>query len=802
MDPLIGLLAAERLTFTGALGSGGFATVVAATDEAGRALAVKIAATNRFAAAQLAAEAEALEAIGPPWVPRLFRRGVLSDGRGYLAMERLAGATLAQLLEAGEAPGRVAPWVPLAQLLADLHARGWAHGDFTPANVLFDGSSARALDLGLGRRFDALESSLLGELGTAEYLAPERCARGTAPDARSDVYALGVIFFECLTGRVPFGGSPAQVRRAQVEWRVPALSPAHPTGLSELVRRCLAKNPADRFANGGEVVEALGAIELSAVAPPPRSPRPSTRAATAAFAGRRRVPAARIAVAAPQEFETLAPSICASGAELSICGKGEWELVFSGAEHPNPARAALHAAQRLCAAFPSATAVLDFTLTTTRRGADGRTRFLVDEPERRARLAMANGRSGVLLTRAAADALPGLALHPLDASGGLLVSATAPPSAAGTYSAPFFGADELLGEVQRTALEFAAEAAPCLTVVLAPPGHGRSHLCSEVQTRVAQALPLCRVLSLRAHPLIAGGWAQLTRALFRELLDAPAAVPARIDSWLSARLSPQANWAAVAHALGWMPLSAPELQPLVMAGGALRTATVHALSTTIARSAVRRPLLLIVDDAQHADDVALEAIHQASGAATSGAFWAFIAASTEFETARPNFGPGHPRHRRHALGPLDDRSAAQLCRWLLGPETDVSHALLRKLVDRTGGNPTLLVELIRALNRTGAVQRCARGNRFEVSEESLDFVPPGRSWTGWRINSWPRSLRSSLRSRGSSRSLARRWRMSLPGCWSAWTCWGTARSSPWTAGWRCSGWRNGTWRRPGTGDGV
>src|SRR6185503_6963560 len=179
------------------LGRGGFAAVWEATIE-GRPCAIKVARRpGERIAERFQREADALAAVGPPWVPALLGDGRLGDGRPYLVLERLDGRTLADELSSLSAPlplERVA-WLADAVLAAveAVHARGIIHRDLKPENVFVEDGAVRLFDFGLVRAAEA-DSALTrvgAAVGSSHYMAPEQIA-GQAVDARTDLYALGV----------------------------------------------------------------------------------------------------------------------------------------------------------------------------------------------------------------------------------------------------------------------------------------------------------------------------------------------------------------------------------------------------------------------------------------------------------------------------------------------------------------------------------------------------------------------------------------------------------------------------------
>ena len=258
----------ERYRVLDRLGSGGMADVYCAEDtQLGRKVAVKLL-YRRFAedsefVERFRREASSAAGLQHPNIVGVFDRGEW-DGTYYIAMEYLKGHTLKQLVrEHGAMPPDLAVDITIQVLRAAkfAHKRGVVHRDIKPHNVILDEEGrAKVTDFGIARAGASDMTETGSIMGTAQYLSPEQ-AQGQPVSPRSDLYSIGVMLYELLTGQVPFDAeSPVTIALKHVsEAPVPPsqLNPAVPPALEAVVLRALEKDPALRFADADEFAAAL-----------------------------------------------------------------------------------------------------------------------------------------------------------------------------------------------------------------------------------------------------------------------------------------------------------------------------------------------------------------------------------------------------------------------------------------------------------------------------------------------------------------------------------------------------------------
>lgn len=656
------------------LGSGGFADVWSVR-WGRRRCALKVGHRHdAIARERFAYEADALVEVGPPFVPAVHASGHLADGRPFILMDCVSGSTLASQLsertqgfDAHEASDVLAR---IVTAVAAVHDAGLVHRDLKPSNIIVESSGAVCLiDFGLVRSDARAAITRAGvALGTTEYMAPEQL-RGAAVGPRADVYSIGVIAHELLTLTPPFTGP-----RATVEYGHLALRPARLAGrtdisdpFDELIARCLAKDPGRRPADGAALSAALQSCSsISArrtVATPCRSREQPARK-----------PVALVCLSGPgalpygQQARELGGTVAAHNSE---------RCVIAFPDHSSDAvTIAIEFARGWTAMDPERGAAVHLTHAIVREGRRGTSVFgpEVSKPEL---WIPDTAWSGTVVTSQLLRVLPSSDTRPAVGLPGFvrLVSGDDPVAVSTT---PLCGRESELALLR--SLSSAAIDGDDSTLVLleGASGVGKTRLADALVTEL-EAGGRARAVVVRGASSFGGAMEQTTRQLCRAL-DAD-----------RSRLA-DGRGAAIDH-----------------------------IASALVAAARERPLVVIVDDGEKADDLALDALEHAV-AVGQCPLTVVVFSSRALVDARPRWGTRAARFERIGLGPLDRESGRRLAAALVEPVQHPNVRVLDRLIDLAEGNPGALVEVVRAIAREGLIRRYPNGGRWYIAGDELDAL--------------------------------------------------------------------------------
>jgi len=715
---------AERFVLENVVGQGGMGAVYRAFDRAReRIVAVKLlldeVSTKRFRR-----EATILAELRHPAIVEYIAHGTNEDGSPYLVMEWLDGEDLASRLTRGPLP--VGDAVELTARVADalgaVHAAGVVHRDIKPQNLFLPASSTdkvKVLDFGVARA-DAHQTKLTQSgmlMGTPCYMAPELARNPGEPDARVDVFSLGCVLFECLTGEKLWAGEYlwAIITRIVSDDapRLTTLLPSAPPELEALLDRMLAKAPDERMANGAEVATALRAIQDSA--PPSLMPR-STRIT----GSEQRFLCVVLSSPTGGGDQTISRThhgeLIPLAREAATSCSGEVEFLLNGsvvgtfARSASPTDEATRAAQfalNLSALMPgvSLAMVAGKGILRGTRAVDSIIDHATDVLSRSPTVAP----GGIRIDDATATLLEakfelihidGVQLlsrerSPLDFTGRLLGKATS-----------CVGRDHELSTLRSMLEEVRTEPVARAALVTAAAGTGKSRLVHELLRGALAASTPLEVLFARADSQ--GAFALVTQILRRSAgladLEPIGLKRQRLRGRLGRHL-PAEDLDRVTEMLGEIvgvpaakdqaseALRAARSDPTVM-GDAIRAAWEDWLSAELSA----RSILIVIEDVHWGDLPSTRLIDAALRNMPDRPLMVLATARPEVHTAFPNLWADRGVQELRLTG-LTKRASEKLVREVLGD--DVHADTLRIIVERAGGHPFYLEELIRAATADG-----------------------------------------------------------------------------------------------------
>jgi len=621
----------------------------------------------------------------------------------------------------------------MLKVLGEVHKKGWVHRDLKPDNIFIQNEGVRLLDFGLVRTVEG-DSDLTQEgtfLGTSEYCAPEQLTDAQEVDTRADLYAIGVILFELLTLRPPFVGLQAEVEHGHVAMRPPdpAAFAAIPQPVSDLVFACLQKDPSKRPADAQaarlKIDQALAATDRTKNHLSTSMAEPAPLRTAIRTEGRR--PVVVVVIETKGDVGRVSGEIVAHSGFIARQRGQRFVCAFIGIES-NPVHSALEAVSTVIR-DQGGRAALHLAALGVRARRTGAVRVFgreVDKPE----LWLPEEWDGVLLTSAVATTLPDASIEAADIDG-FFRPAKAAAKKGVRPNIPFVGQKELLDAAASSAQQTFESRQTRLCTLIGDAGSGKSRLLDEIANRVSEIGPDCKLYRLRARRAVAGDSEQPLRRILRAALMLPARASEN-DVKLACKVH-----LGKAEADDVMPsvMMALGLENNGRAPGRIRHDVTVAVGIALENTAKSRPVALLLDDADWADDTTLDALEYAMTRCQDLPLWVAVVGGARLKEARPTWGQRTKAHDELEIASLDEDSACQLAAHLLQPADRPPVTLLKRLAVWAAYNPASIIELTNSLHREGIVRPYEGSDAWYVDAEALDKLPssPVRQWAAARM---------------------------------------------------------------------
>ncbi len=753
MDP--GEVVAGRFALEALAGVGGMGRVFRARDlvEGGTVALKVLLDRDGPSAPRFGREALVLADLRHPRIVRYVAHGMGPTGP-WIAMEWLDGESLAQRLARGRPSVAEALEIAVgaAEALAFLHGRGVLHRDVKPSNLFLAGGEARRLkllDFGTVRAQGVTRTHTGAVIGTPGYMAPEQVQGAADLDARADVFSLGAVLFECLTGRPAFPAAYAVAVLAKILFeptpRASAVMPDVPPAIDALVARLMAKDPAERPRDAFAALAEIAAARPSADGAAPSRPASVPAALTLDEQQMLSVILAEEAVAddlVTVDFADATEAVSRRdpgtdlrataarfGARLVELGGGAIAVTLHLREAAtDQAAQAARCALALRGLLPGASMAL-----ATGRGTAGRP--VGDAIDRAASLLGAGGRrvEGVALDEATAGLLDAR-FEVLRDEGGLRLAGepgavTAERPLLGKPSC-FVGRDLEIGLLLGHYEDCAEEPRARAVLVTGPPGAGKSRLARELLRRLAARPDPPSVLVARGDPLRAGSPFGLVAPAIRRAADIEDGEPAaRSRDKLRARVGrrlPGDQAERVAEFLGELAgtpfpegesprIAAARRAPVLMADQ-IRAA----FRAFLDAEADRAPVVLLLEDLHFGDLASTRLVDHALQKLAARPLFVIALARPEVEARLPSLSLGRALDTLR-LGDLPRRASEALARDALGP--GAGPEVIARIADHGAGNPLYLEELVRAA--AAGRDTALPGSVLAMIAARLDAIEPG-----------------------------------------------------------------------------
>jgi eukaryotic-like serine/threonine-protein kinase len=720
-----GTIVASRFQLQGIVGRGGMGTVYRARDLSTGAVVALKAASNASRASRIRQEADVLASLSHPAIVRFVAEGFEATTGPFLVMEWLEGEDLSTRLSRGALTSDdcTALIQRVAEGLAFAHARGVVHRDIKPSNVFLVGgrlTQAKILDFGIAGWQTARLAPERPEpvLGSVGYMAPEQATGADDVDARADIFALGCVIFESLTGRPAFSGRHdlavlAKLLREDPP-RVSEVRPDVGADFDELVARMLAKRRERRPPSAIAVLEALhsrgAAPSPSAGATAPRLMSTTEQHWVTVMLARRKADLSRpegatstsCSTESQAELRGFLDTVRRGGAEVVPMRGGALLLVLSG-----DAAALDLAAHGASCALSLARLRPDLEIGV----GTGRAETLLPMPvgaaiDRAAdslRVASETGVAIVLDDLTSSLLGSRVELRPLT-NGTALVGERANPYAQRLLMGkptPCVGREKELILLEATLDECIRDEEARTVLVTAPAGIGKSRLISEFLAGTRTRGP-ARVLFAQADPMTAGSPLVLTQQLVRDAVglrgqSAPEE-SSRLLSYLQRiggrALAPLAEFVGELAGVRAASKPSPSLRAARNDPTVMRVQIRRAFEGWLEAELAQTPLLLVLEDLHWGDAPTVELVCHALRRFAKRSLMVVAIGRPEAHALFPNLWQGASLHEVR-LGGLTRRAAEQLVRATLG--ATAATKTVERVVELADGNAFYLEELIRCV---------------------------------------------------------------------------------------------------------
>jgi hypothetical protein len=756
---LPGDVVASRFQIEHLADSGGMAVVYQALDlQSGRHVALKfVASGERSQQRRFVQEAATLETLEHPGIVRHVAHGHTSQETFYLAMEWLEGEVLrARLRRAGLTPAESVRLISIVASAAGFaHARGVVHRDFKPSNIFLEHGlieRAKVIDFGIARHPDYTEGLTTPgvAIGTPGYMAPEQASAGREVDARADIFSLGCVLFECLTGRKAFIASSLMALHAKILMEDPPrlreIGLDLPLSLDDLLARMLAKDPERRPADGAALAAELTALTAeitTIVSEIPTAARAGTSAAPSSFAsaaltrGEQRLMAVILvdplvsASDVPTETEEggvdsayrrrdqgpnadLAQIVDDFGGRLEVMVGGSLvaTLMGGGAATDQSAQAA-----RCALAMRARRPAAQIALAMGRGQITGR--WPVGDVIDRAARVLRQARTGdtppvsrmnlcgILLDEVTAGLLDMRFEVARDADGAELRGEGEATKGARKLlgkPTPCVGREGELAVLDSLWSQCVSESEACVALITGPPGIGKSRLLQEFLSRLEKRGESFEFWYGQSDPMrTSSPFGVIAPALRRAsgVIEGESnevkqeKLRARVRRHVSPADAPLvAEFIGEIAGIPFPPEHSVQLAAARRNGVVMADQRRRAWENFLAAECAAHPVLIVLEDLQWADDPTIKLIEAALRRCAELRWMVIALARPDLEKRVSNLLAGRRVHSFN-LFQLSRKASEKLIRSVLS--ADVEDDTVNSLVERAAGNPFYLEELVRAV---------------------------------------------------------------------------------------------------------